>query len=121
MGTNFYLRENVCPKCKRHDEPKHIGKLSGGWTFSFRGYKSEDLVSWAAWQKKLAAAVADGAKIANEYGEEISLEDFKAMVENKKTATRNQTTYCREREHPSVADYYWLDDEGNSFCDCEFS
>jgi len=43
------------------------------------------------------------------------------MVENKKTATRNQTTYCREREHPSVADYYWLDDEGNSFCDCEFS
>jgi hypothetical protein len=33
MGTNYYVRHNICETCGRYDE-YHIGKSSAGWCFS---------------------------------------------------------------------------------------
>lgn len=40
MGTNFYWHED-CPEPCEHcaQEPVHVGKRSGGWSFGFRAYK----------------------------------------------------------------------------------
>ncbi len=120
MGTNYYHRTNICSCCGRYDE-NHIGKSSGGWTFGFHGEKEWDLdlnplgvvASLSDWKLRL-----EKGKIFDEYGVEISLEDFLKLVESKKDAKLNHTEYCREH-HPS--EKCWLDDDGNSFAEGEFS
>lgn len=123
MGTNFYHRTNICDHCNRYDE-HHIGKSSGGWTFSFHGEREIDpemnplnemITSFSDWKTRLK-----DSKIFNEYDEEISLTEFLQLVEDKRDEKNNQTTYCRI-EHPDYAKNCWLDDEGNSFSEGEFS
>jgi len=120
MGTNYYHRTNVCSCCGRYDE-HHIGKSSGGWTFGFHGEREKDpdinplgvVVSFAEWKDRLKEG-----KIFNEYGEEVSLEDFLQLVESKRNGNINHTEYCRIN-HPE--ERCWLDDDGNSFSEGEFS
>ena len=114
MGMNYYHRINQCTLCGRYDE-MHIGKSSFGWTFAFRGYLNGPAVirSYQDWLTILEAVEAVG-DIYNEEGNEISVEEFKAMVESKRVAKHNQAI-----DHPSPHD--WLDPEGYSFCDLEFS
>jgi len=38
MGTNYFLHCSPCKTCGKPDEVLHIGKLSAGWEFIFRGY-----------------------------------------------------------------------------------
>ncbi|MEK6281897.1 MAG: hypothetical protein AABN95_16205 [Acidobacteriota bacterium] len=118
MGTNYYTVTNVCEHCKRHDHDKHIGKSSAGWTFSFRGYREDYDVSkietFEQWKLELAHA-----RIFDEYGKEITLTQFIALVDMKKGERFNHTTYCNT-EHPDI-DYNWLDPEGHSFTGREFS
>lgn len=120
MGTNYYVATNFCEHCKRFDRDKHIGKSSGGWTFSFRGYRADwDMPKIETYEHWLLAL--QGERICDEYGEEISLADFQAMVESKKNEKFNHTIYCR-REHPRHAEQdCWLDPEGHSFDAAEFS
>lgn len=43
MGTNFYLRQPVCPHCgNAAGADLHIGKASGGWNFGLRIYPLVD-------------------------------------------------------------------------------
>ena len=105
MGTNYYHRTNICPKCGRFDE-QHIGKSSAGWSFSFHG--TEAIRSYKEWLVLLEA----GGKIFNEYDEEIPLHKLKALVEAKRGG-RNHT-----REYPGDN---WVDAEGHSFSGYEFS
>lgn len=126
MGTNYYYHMNVCPHCKRADKPIHIGKSSAGWTFSFRGYRKDyedrKITSYAEWLTFLTSNIGE---IRDEYGETISLEDFKKMVEAKRSAKYNHTTYCLAATHPGdrqhALESCWLDSEGNSFSESEFS
>ena len=127
MGCNYYLRKNECKHCNRYDDI-HIGKSSAGWTFSFRGYKDTDdytsylinvpVESWKDWQEILRKE----DNIYDEYNRKISFEEFQKLVESKKEQPNNHVTYC-EKEYADT-DYLnrlWLDEEGNSFSDSEFS
>jgi hypothetical protein len=109
MGTNYYHHIDVCECCGRAGEVVHVGKSSAGWTFTFQG--TEEIRSYQDW---LDAMEADPAsKILDEYGREISLEDFKAIVELKRDENRNHA-----RDYP---DGSWLDPDGHSFSGHDFS
>lgn len=124
MGTNYYHRTNICDHCDRYDV-HHIGKSSGGWTFGFHGEREPDpeinplggvVASLKDWKSRLKSG-----KIFDECDEEISLEELFELIESKRDAKLNHTTYC-QKKHPSHAELScWLDDEGNSFTDSEFS
>lgn len=73
MGTNYYVRKNVCTECNRYEE-QHIGKSSYGWKFYFNPYKQ----SYKEWIEYLAKF-----EIYNEYGDKIPLKEFTALVESK--------------------------------------
>jgi len=125
MGTNYYLHQNVCEHCKRSDEPVHIGKSSGGWSFSFRGYRSEHdplgaITSEADWRRVITEG--DG-QILNEYGDRIGVIEFWQMIEAKKIEPNNHTTYCRNDAQHSDHGYRFCDydDAGNSFTFSDFS
>jgi hypothetical protein len=107
MGTNYYTAKH-CPTCGHKEEDKHIGKSSGGWQFSFQWnggkyYKNyKELIAWLK-----------GRTIINEYGEEISLDDFIKLVESKQSEKSNHALIS-----PSERDFVI---DGYSFTDCEFS
>ena len=121
MGTNYYLHYDICECCGRHNE-KHIGKSSAGWQFSFRGYRSPEyqppITSFEDWKKELQIE----GKIFDEYGREISYEDFVALVEKKRSETYNQYDYCKEHSAwRNIDETDWKDDEGHPFSSTEFS
>lgn len=115
MGMNYYWRGKVCECCGRGDGPYHIGKSSHGWTFSFStGDVGSDLVTIARctadWRRWIAV---EPGYVEDEEGRRIEPEEFWAMVESKKGGK------VHALEHPSPSD--WVDEEGNSFTDAEFS
>ena len=110
MGTNYYHRKNTCEHCKRYDET-HIGKSSAGWTFTF--HATESIKSYQDWLIELEK----GGKIFDEYNREVTLDEFKDMVKYKSVETNNHATYCKNDKY----DNSFLDDEGNSFINGEFS
>jgi hypothetical protein len=118
MGINYYHFPHECPCC-RHKDRAHIGKSSWGWTFSFQG--TETIRSWRDWQLILSA----GGEIRDEYGCTVPLDDLRALIESKRTAQHNHTTYCRSSNDPWTRLYgneeCWLDEEGNSFSGRDFS
>lgn len=142
MGTNYYAlrgEDTVCSHCLgtgKETVHTHIGKSSGGWTFSFHAARDYDLYpntwgsdrpeprkieSYFEWLEYLALP---GIKIINEYGEEVSLADFKDLVESKKDETHNHTLVMRNDPQYKGTRYdteCFLDAEGNSFSKGEFS
>ena len=125
MGTNYYHRTNICTTCHRFDSV-HIGKSSAGWTFSFHGERDQNpdynelggvVASLDDWKRRIEEL--DGM-IYDEYGEAITVEKFLALVESKRDSKLNHKTYCDEL-HPSFAGRNWLDGEGHSFSEGEFS
>lgn len=113
MGTNYYAHTDVCSHCGRGSEEYHIGKSSYGWSFSFQALEdyeapfSHTIDTYEKWLRALEKCV-----IRDEYGEEISLEDFKAFVEAKRGG-RNHAIL-----HPHES---FVDPDGHSFTRCDFS
>jgi hypothetical protein len=118
MGTNYYAHTNVCKCCNRPEEKVHIGKSSYGWTFTFHAIKDlydvEDIVSYKDWLKFLSK---ENVKIVDEYGKECSLDDFKKIVEAKRDCKLNHAKECAGSRY----DHSFLDEDGNSFSEGEFS
>jgi len=117
MGTNYYTTDeefNRCKYCKRPPlgcDVLHIGKSSGGWTFSFQGHTHPAIRSFLEWQNFLKDKV-----IWDESGEIISYEDFVQLVEQKQADTTNKNhtlIYYRSTDH-------FLDGERYSFTMREF-
>lgn len=113
MGTNFYHRFNVSEDGSEYFE-RHIGKRSGGWEFSFRGYDGRGgepkIRSWADWKFHL---LKEG-KIFDEYGTEHGPAQFIAMVEKTK-GEKNHYVYSG-----FVGPNDWQDQDGWSFSATEF-
>ena len=115
MGTNYYIKENECEKCGRHEEI-HLGKSSTGWQFSFqfnggKFYKNvEEMKKWL-----------QGKTIKNEYGEIVSEEDFWKMVDEKQIKGNLNHAEYMKKEYPCAeyGDQFIID--GYSFSDCTFS
>lgn len=122
MSTNYYLCVEPCAHCHREFPKLHIGKFSGGWSFSFRGHKDHHppLTTYEEWFNYLADETADGhCCIKDEYDEMLSVDEFQRMVESAKVR-KNYTVYCR-KTHPEYAKDCWVDEEGHSFTGTEFS
>jgi hypothetical protein len=126
MGTNYYVAKNKCDCCKRVDHEYHIGKSSYGWAFSFQGYKWNNLTSWKQWKEFLK-----NQQIIDEYGDDVSYEEFVTMVE-----TYKAPGFVREDGHVNLQhnnqgkidnrpwfnpEYDWDDEDGYSFTSREFS
>lgn len=115
MGTNYYAYTDMCPHCGRGDEGLHIGKDSYGWTFSWHALSEVmdgvEVKSCREWYEFLER---DGVTIKSEYGDVISLDDFRKLVDGKRSEKHNQT-----KEYPD--NYCWLDSDGCSFSSHEFS
>jgi hypothetical protein len=77
MGTNFYLRVDACPHCRRSDERKHIGKSSAGWCFGLHVIPEEGINSLEDWKKLFDVP---GNRIFNEYGEELNKAQMLAVI-----------------------------------------
>ncbi len=80
MGTNYYLQKKsgTCPTCGHcYENPRHIGKSSGGWCFSLHVYPEENIITLKDWKKLYHDA---DAIIVNEYGEFISANDMDAII-----------------------------------------
>lgn len=133
MGCNYYLRSKPCLQCGHAKNEKHIGKSSGGWQFHFRGYREDALTSYEEWLIQLSDL---GREIVDEYGEVISLEDFKDKVARKQDGinhfriimntpnTDNERDYLK-RNPPRYYDIdynqrCWIDHEGYAFTGWEF-
>lgn len=129
MGTNYYVAKNLCECCNRYDEEYHIGKDSMGWSFSFRGYRAERLVSWQAWKEFLKDKI-----IKDEYGERIDYDWFVNYIEKEKSPNyiwsngRKNKVHNDEGRKPGPSGYPWFnseydwdDEDGYSFCSREFS
>ena len=101
MGTNYYVKENVCPHCHRSSSDIHLGKSSGGWKFTFQyneGYYYKNIKELKQWLK--------GKEIWDEYDRKITHKEFWDMVKSKQT---NTTDECD------------ISIDGYSFNNCDFS
>ena len=124
MGTNYYVAKNKCDCCNRYDEEYHIGKSSGGWAFTFQGYKYDGLVSWKHYKEFLKDQI-----IMNEYGERIDYDWFVHFIETVKSpayVNDNGNKNAIHNESGRKAGYFnpeydWDDEDGYSFCAREFS
>ena len=115
MGTNYYLKYDICECCNRYDEI-HIGKSSAGWQFIFRGY-GEDFIpvlqTYDQWKDFIKDQLyGDTAKIVDEYGKEIGLKEFVEMVKEKQENPKNKI-------HNFTNNY--IDVRGYNFCSTESS
>lgn len=117
MGTNYYAVFNACPHCKA-GEREHIGKSSLGWEFSFHG--TESIRMWSTWKERLSEP---DTLIEDEYGSEISYQDFVTKVEASKGKTNTVDYLHQEGRTELFSGYnrYWKDPEGWSFFNGEFT
>jgi len=119
MGTNYYTSN-------RKDRDYHIGKSSYGWSFLFRGYRPEGLVSWDAWKEFLKDKT-----ILNEYGEQIDYEWFVHFIEGEKSPKYVRENGHRNLQHNQMGkidscpwfnpEHDWDDNKGYAFGSREFS
>ena len=82
MGTNYYTKVNECNECGRHDDI-HLGKSSAGWQFVFQyngGQYYKDTEEMREWMK--------GKIICDEYGRNVSGDQFWKFVESKQSDTQ---------------------------------
>lgn len=120
MGTNFYHRYNHCDCCGRYDE-RHIGKNMT----MFQGYRQDpdwpdptpEIVSWQQWKEILRTE----GEVWDEYHRLWDLEAFISAVENTDPARRRRQYdwVMRHRFTPKHLD--WLDADGFSFHEGDFS
>ncbi len=134
MGINYYLLTNVCDHCGRGDEKIHLGKISAGWAFSFRGYRNghidglpegiEKVESFEEWADMIRIP---NTAIEDEYGAQLDKEEFIESVlrrpEKIKASSGKEPLYhAQYMEDHEYGRYF--DDEminGHSFSFNEFS
>jgi hypothetical protein len=113
-------------------ENLHIGKASFGWEFSFRAHPALGITDTASWWQVIEESEENGGYILDEYGDKKSLETLKEIVESKKGGLSHGRLDARENLTPDEEKYlkinhgpssyfHWLDSEGNSFIDTDFS
>jgi len=108
MGMNYYLRKK--------EERVHLGKSSAGWTFTFRGDKNNGVVDFATWLNRANELFNDGYTLSDEGDGPYHFSDLLDKIEKKRTEPNNQA-----KQYGVDDRYDWVDKDGNSFTDREFS
>ena len=89
MGTNYYIKTGkkhmvecyACGHKHYEEETIHIGKSSCGRYFTLHGIPEKNLMTYTNWKKFLEDELkAPGARIVNEYGDEIQLDEMKKLI-----------------------------------------
>lgn len=73
MGTNYYIRQEICPCCGHAESEYHIGKSSGGWCFSLHVEPERNI-------HDLEDVMAIEGTIFNEYGDIVSRKEMMAII-----------------------------------------
>lgn len=127
-------------------KPLHIGKKSGGWEFYFQGYKEQSgvetfsngtsLFEIEARVPSLSICSVQDWKdfmkvhqgvILNEYGDQLTYEEFWDMVAKNAPGKESSTGVLKSPFSQSIHRTYsndgdeWTDKEGFSFCARYFS
>lgn len=77
MGTNYYVKSEVCEYCNRSDEDLHIGKSSAGWCFSLRVYPDMNIHNLDDWKQYLNSI--DNV-VEDEYGDIVSFDKLMSTI-----------------------------------------
>lgn len=77
MGTNFYLKTDICDKCGRGHEKKHIGKSSAGWCFALHVIPEESINELSDWERLWNLPTS---QIFDEYGTTLSPEEMRSRI-----------------------------------------
>ena len=96
LGTNHYIKQETYDK----REPEHIGKSSYGWQYNFQA--TTKIRSYKDWMERLKHKT-----IINEYGEELTLEEFKELIDFKRHG-KSHAEYMENKD-------CYKDEEGYNF------
>jgi len=147
MGTNYYLQKKD-PKTGRCKD-LHIAKTSGGWSPSLVGYNKDNcswhehhIVSWFDWKIFLRDQTQNKeGLIFDEYEDPITYEEFVSKIQSWQagyscdgSTSKNHAECALRGDFGNFYDSwdspeeirrrklaYWIDPEGYSFHDGEFS
>ena len=87
MGTNYYLKQNVCPTCGR-GEDLHIGKSSMGWHFALQVYPDDNINTLEDWKPLFKSG-----EIRDEYDRLITEEEMLKGITERKRDKWNKEAY----------------------------
>lgn len=105
MGTNYYLKKDVCPVCGAAKEIMHIGKSSMGWCFGLHVYPFPEegpmsLLGWEILWENSRTVIED------EYGKEIEPEEmYRIITERRRTQERELPQEWYEQNHAEPGPY----------------
>jgi len=111
MGMNYYLRKNDEVGV---EQQVHLGKSSHGWQFTFRGDRANGVVDFDSWVKRVNTLIKDGWKLTDEGSGDSNFTELLLLIQRKRLEPNNHA-----KQYPSKWDY--VDADGNSFSDREFS
>lgn len=120
MGTNHYLKVNVCEHCGRAEKELHVGKSSPGWRFLFHGIPGE-VETRAHW---LALMRTPGHALRDEYGKPMTVEEFETMTAGKQDGIDQKSPVAGDEAEGgwlrSYREQLWYDPDGYTFDRGEF-
>lgn len=128
MGTNFYLRTNVCSHCDRYDEV-HICKsmTSFDTVRTFDADLTDDRITVGSWAEWKVLLLTGGGLIFDEYGRFWLTADFIEAVEGTPAEARRWQYDWMIKHRPGFVsdvpqiDRTWLDADGFTFSGRGFS
>ena len=94
MGTNYFIRKDICPTCNRSKEKVHIGKKSSGWRFLFR-----TSIEHFTPEKMLEYVELNKHSIYAEYNRKISYDEFMKIIKPKESDTRHSSPYMNSVQY----------------------
>lgn len=137
MGINYYLKTKSCANCGFSKKSRHIGRLSGGWQFHFRGYRKDSIHSVKDWWNEL---VDPEKEIVDDEERKLTLNEFCSLVESNRKGLNHYNIVARTPQNEEEKKYLkeilgkystypdadsmsqmWKDDQGHCFTDNEFS
>lgn len=111
MGTNYYTTEKPCPTCGHAEEGRHLGKLSTGWVFCFRG--TPGIRNFSDWKAAIEHDLAKGLVIVEGSNNEFP---FQALLRIIALAAGGRQ---QAKDYPDGGNS-WIDWNGHSFTGVDF-
>jgi len=103
MGTNYYVKSDICEKCGRGDEDLHIGKSSTGWCFGLKVYPDMNIHNLDDWKKYLK-----DKKVFDEYDDFILLDDLMSVITDRKWIGTNNYRDKKPLGYNSWVEFHML-------------